>query len=63
MFFLRVIGREDLGGFSAESAGDQNTGILSTMIRANGIAVLSAKQTEILAGEEVDIQLLNPING
>ncbi len=60
--FLRVKVEKTSAGLLAESAGDQNTGILSTMIRANGIAVLSAEQTEILAGEEVDIQLLNPIN-
>ena len=56
--FLRVKVEKTSEGLLAESAGDQNTGILSTMIRANGIAVLSAEQTEILGGEEVDVQLL-----
>ncbi|MCD6582097.1 MAG: molybdopterin molybdotransferase MoeA [Desulfuromusa sp.] len=59
--FLRVKVEKTSEGLLAESAGDQNTGILSTMIRANAIAVLSAEQTEILAGEQVDIQLLNPL--
>ena len=58
--FLRVKVEKTAAGLVAESAGDQNTGILSTMIRANGIAVLSPEQTEVLAGEEVDVQLLNP---
>ncbi|NOQ41739.1 MAG: molybdopterin molybdenumtransferase MoeA [Desulfuromusa sp.] len=58
--FLRVKVEKTAEGLLAESAGDQNTGILSTMIRANAIAVLSAEQTEILRGEEVDVQLLNP---
>ncbi len=58
--FLRVVVEKTAEGLLAESAGDQNTGILSTMIRANAIAILSAEQTEILEGEEVDVQLLNP---
>ncbi|MCK4503480.1 MAG: molybdopterin molybdotransferase MoeA, partial [Desulfuromonadales bacterium] len=55
--FLRVRVVESSTGLIAESAGDQNTGILSTMIRANAIAVLPADRTEFVAGEEVDIHL------
>ena len=58
--FLRVKVEKTTTGLLAESAGDQNTGILSTMIRANAIAVLKPEQTEISAGEEVDVQLLTP---
>ncbi len=57
--FLRVKLEQTSAGLVAESAGDQNTGILSTMIRANAIAVLSAEQTELLVGEQVDIQWLD----
>lgn len=57
--FLRVAVEKTPEGLLAESAGDQNTGILSTMIKANAIAVLSAEQTNLLAGEQVDVQLLN----
>ncbi|MCF6266439.1 MAG: molybdopterin molybdotransferase MoeA [Desulfuromusa sp.] len=57
--FLRVKVEQTSAGLLAESAGDQNTGILSTMIRANAIAVLSAEQTELLVGEQVDIQWLD----
>ncbi|MEA3363630.1 MAG: gephyrin-like molybdotransferase Glp [Thermodesulfobacteriota bacterium] len=57
--FLRVKVEQTSEGLLAESAGDQNTGILSTMIRANAIAVLSAEQTELSAGEQVDVQLLD----
>lgn len=57
--FLRVKVEQKAAGLVAESAGDQNTGILSTMIRANAIAVLSADQAELAAGEQVDVQLLN----
>lgn len=57
--FLRVKVEQTSEGLLAESAGDQNTGILSTMIRANAIAVLSTEQTELLVGEQVDVQLLD----
>lgn len=58
--FLRIKVEKTAEGLVAESAGDQNTGILSTMIRANAIAVLSPEQSEILAGDYVEVQLLNP---
>ena len=46
----------------AHSSGDQNTGILSTMLRANGIAVLPAHRERIDAGEEVDIHLIDAVD-
>ena len=57
--FLRVKVEQSPKGLVAASAGDQNTGILSTMIRANAIAVLSADQEKLSAGEQVDVQFLN----
>lgn len=57
--FLRVLVTESAGRFTATSAGDQNTGILRTLLNANAIAVLPAERGQIEAGEEVDIQLLN----
>jgi molybdopterin biosynthesis enzyme len=36
------------------------TGILRTMIRANGIALLSAARDVFAAGEEVEVILLGP---
>lgn len=56
--FLRV-GIEVKGGeYIASSAGDQNTGILRTMVLADAIAVLPADKTVFAAGERVDIFLL-----
>ena len=56
--FLRVRVLDDGEQLLATSSGDQNTGILSTMVRANGIAVLPAKRERFEAGEEVDIHLI-----
>ena len=58
--FLRVLVAEDGDRLVAASSGDQNTGILRTMLRANGIAVLPADRVKIEAGEEVDVHLIRP---
>ena len=56
--FLRVQVRSDGGQLTVSSSGDQNTGILRTMVRANGIAVLPADLEEIAAGTEVNVHLI-----
>ena len=58
LHFIRVEIDVRDGRLYARSAGDQNTGILTTMLRADAIAVLPADQTAMAAGEEVDIQLV-----
>jgi len=59
--FLRVQVKKHDNSFVAASAGDQNTGILSTMVRANGIAVLPADRDIVAAGEPVEVILLGPL--
>lgn len=56
--FLRVTVRESEGGLVVASSGDQNTGILRTSLRANGIAVLPADRGNYAAGDEVEVHLL-----
>jgi molybdopterin molybdotransferase len=58
--FLRVRVEKTSTGLVAESAGDQNTGILGTMIRANAIAILSPEQGELNEGDNVGVQRLQP---
>jgi len=55
--FFRVRIDVDGGEYVARTPGDQNTGILRTMVRANGIAVLPAERTVFDAGEKVDVYL------
>jgi molybdopterin molybdotransferase len=57
--FLRVRIEVENGRYWAVSAGDQNTGILGTMLRANGIAVLPKEKTVFSQGEEVAVHLLH----
>jgi molybdopterin molybdotransferase len=55
--FLRVLLEERGGERRARSAGNQDTGILRTMLRADGIAVIPAEQGDVAAGGEVDVQV------
>jgi molybdopterin molybdotransferase len=52
---LRVLLHEEGGQLMATSAGDQNTGITSTLLRANGIAILPAEKDFFAAGERVEV--------
>ena len=56
-FFRVRIAVKD-GEYVAWTSGDQNTGILRTMVLADGIAVLPADKTVFEAGEKVDVCLL-----
>jgi molybdopterin molybdotransferase len=56
--FLRVAIEVRGGEYFASSAGDQNTGILRTMVLADALAVLPADRTSFAAGEKVDVFLL-----
>jgi len=48
----------DTGELLVGSSGDQNTGILRTMVAAHGIALLEADRERYEAGELVDVHLL-----
>jgi len=56
--FLRVRIEVENGVRFAIPAGDQHTGILRTMVRANAIAVLPKEKTDFADGEEVAVHLL-----
>lgn len=57
--FLRVRLTAESGRYLAYSSGDQNTGILKTMLLADAIAVLPADRTSFAPGEEVDVHILS----
>ena len=60
--FLRVRVANDGQRLVASSSGDQNTGILRTLLRANGIAVLPADLEQLPSGEEVDVHLIAAVD-
>ena len=55
---LRVTVRINQDGeMMVSSAGDQNTGILRTLVDAQGVALLAAERDFFAAGEKIDIHL------
>jgi len=59
IYFMRVQVTLEQGRYLVSTAGDQRTGTLRTMVRANGLALLPAEATVLPAGSEVDLHLLN----
>lgn len=57
--FLRVRLESRGGTLLAFSAGDQTTGMLKTLVRADGIAMLAAERTSFAAGEEVNVRVIS----
>ena len=54
------LSRRDDGALLASTAGNQETGILKTLLRADGIAIIPAEQGNLAAGQAVAVQLLRP---
>ena len=57
--FLRVRLESANGKLLAYSAGDQNTGILKTMLMADGLAVLPAERVAFSVGDEVEVHRIS----
>jgi molybdopterin molybdotransferase len=56
---LRVRAEEIDGELVVTSTGDQNTGILKTLVQANAIAILPEEKEQFSVGEEVDVYILS----
>jgi molybdopterin molybdotransferase len=56
---LRVRLEWSNGSYLAYSSGDQNTGILKTMLLADGLAILPAEATSFAPGDAVRVHLLS----
>ena len=57
--FIRARIRQDGEGYSVVTTGDQGSGILKSMVRANGLIILPEESTRVRAGETVAVQLLD----
>jgi molybdopterin molybdotransferase len=60
LHFMRVRLERSRGALLAYSAGDQNTAIASTMLRADGLALIPAEASNLESGSEVRVHLLAP---
>jgi molybdopterin molybdotransferase len=57
--FIRVMLAQEQGGYAATSTGAQGSGMLLSMARADGLAVLPAECNGLVAGSQVTVQLLD----
>ncbi len=57
--FIRVQVRTDNGTYRASITGAQGSGILSSMSKANGLAVIDEERMHVKAGEEAPVMLLD----
>ncbi|KPJ61833.1 MAG: hypothetical protein AMJ42_00780 [Deltaproteobacteria bacterium DG_8] len=58
-YFIRCIINVEDGMYTATTTGEQGSGILMSMVRANGLIVLPEEKTTFKTGEIVKVQLLN----
>jgi len=57
--FIRAIVKKEKGKYTATITGDQGSGILKSMVTANGLIVMREHETRIKKGSEVTVQLLD----
>lgn len=57
--FIRVVIHQENGDLMVQSTGGQGSGILSSMVKANGLLVIPEGISEVRAGESVTVQLLD----
>lgn len=60
--FIRVTVKKRHGRYLAHSAGDQHTGVLSTMTRCDALAALPSELSFVPAGSEVDLILMREVD-
>jgi molybdopterin molybdotransferase len=57
--FIRAFIKEGEGGYTASTTGEQGSGILKSMVQANGLIMLPEGEEKVKAGAEVTVQLLD----
>jgi molybdopterin molybdotransferase len=57
--FIRAIVKKENGQYIATTTGDQGSGILKSMVAANGLIVMGESETRIKKGALVTVQLLD----
>jgi molybdopterin molybdotransferase len=57
--YLRVRLHETDAGYEATLTGDQGSGILNSLVQADGLAVIPEKCNHLLAGTNVEVILLD----
>jgi molybdopterin molybdotransferase len=58
--FVRARVSREASGLSVVSTGNQSSGVLLSMVRANGLLLFPADKTELPEGSEVEVQIIDP---
>jgi molybdopterin molybdotransferase len=58
--YVRVIVTREGAGYAAVPTGSQSSGVLLSMVRANGLLVFPADRSELAQGSEADVQIIDP---
>ena len=54
-----IVTKDALGKLSARTTGNQGSGVLSSMVQANGLIVLHHEQGDVAMGDEVDVMMFD----
>ena len=57
--FVRVIVERRAGRYHARSTGEQGSGVLTSMTKANGLAIVPEEVFDLPAGSIVEVQMLD----
>jgi molybdopterin molybdotransferase len=57
--FVRVVVSRREDGYHARTTGEQGSGVLTSMAKANGLAIVSEGRYEVAAGTELTVQMLD----
>jgi len=57
--FIRAIVKKDKGQYVVTTTGEQGSGILKSMVSANGLIVMGENETRLKRGTKVTVQLLD----
>lgn len=60
LYFLRGVLARDGAGFRVRSTGSQGSGILSSMLRGNGLILISPEASGAKPGDRVRVQVIDP---
>ncbi|RYY80244.1 MAG: molybdopterin molybdenumtransferase MoeA, partial [Comamonadaceae bacterium] len=56
-----IVTRTAGGGLDVRTTGNQGSGVLSSMVQANGLIVLHHAQGNVAAGDEVDVLMFEGV--
>jgi len=56
-----IVTRESDGGLRVRTTGNQGSGVLSSMVQANGLIVLHHDQGNVAVGDEVDVMMFDGV--